>query len=168
MSIQDLGAIGDFVGSIGVIVTLIYLAIQIRANTRATRGSAGFDATHSWANLNETLSGQSDEYLEPFVSLIQNTDLSQLTDVQYLRYVLFMRAMFQKLEGQYYLFKYGLLEPALWEQRSSVGKGFIQQDRFGEWWESEKMIKTFSPEFVQAIEEAPGMDATLINRRLDS
>jgi hypothetical protein len=51
VSIQDLGAIGEFVGSIGVIVTLVYLAIQIRANTRAIKASPGFDATHSWANL---------------------------------------------------------------------------------------------------------------------
>lgn len=37
MSIQDLGNIGEFVGAIGVIVTLIYLAIQIRQNTAILR-----------------------------------------------------------------------------------------------------------------------------------
>ena len=35
MTIIELGAIGEFVGAIGVIVTLIYLAVQIRQNTRA-------------------------------------------------------------------------------------------------------------------------------------
>jgi hypothetical protein len=35
--LEDLGNIGDFVGGIGVIATLIYLAIQIRQNTRAVR-----------------------------------------------------------------------------------------------------------------------------------
>ncbi len=32
--IIELGALGEFLGSIGVIATLIYLAIQIRQNTR--------------------------------------------------------------------------------------------------------------------------------------
>ena len=32
-TIQDLGSIGEFVGAIGVIVTLVYLAYQIRQNT---------------------------------------------------------------------------------------------------------------------------------------
>jgi hypothetical protein len=32
-TIQDLGALGEFVGAIGVIITLIYLAYQIRQNT---------------------------------------------------------------------------------------------------------------------------------------
>ncbi len=37
MTLADLGNIGEFVASIGVLATLIYLAIQIRQNTAATR-----------------------------------------------------------------------------------------------------------------------------------
>jgi hypothetical protein len=35
MTLMELGALGEFLGAIGVIVTLIYLAVQIRQNTRA-------------------------------------------------------------------------------------------------------------------------------------
>ena len=35
MTIIELGAIGEFLGAIGVIATLIYLAMQIRQNTRS-------------------------------------------------------------------------------------------------------------------------------------
>jgi len=35
--IENLGNIGDFVGGIGVVITLIYLATQIRQNTRSLR-----------------------------------------------------------------------------------------------------------------------------------
>ena len=34
MSISELGSLGEFVGSIAVLATLIYLAMQIRQNTR--------------------------------------------------------------------------------------------------------------------------------------
>ena len=34
MTISELGALGEFVGSIGVIVTLAYLAVQVRQNSR--------------------------------------------------------------------------------------------------------------------------------------
>jgi len=37
MSLEDLGNIGDFIGGIAVVVTLIYLATQIRQNTSAVR-----------------------------------------------------------------------------------------------------------------------------------
>jgi hypothetical protein len=35
MTIMELGAIGELLGAIGVIATLIYLSVQIRQNTRA-------------------------------------------------------------------------------------------------------------------------------------
>ena len=35
MTIFELGALGEFIGSIGVVATLIYLAIQIRLNTKS-------------------------------------------------------------------------------------------------------------------------------------
>ena len=38
--LEALGNIGDFVGGIAVILTLIYLAVQIRDNTRSTRLAA--------------------------------------------------------------------------------------------------------------------------------
>ena len=34
MNIMELGALGEFVGSVGVIATLVYLAVQIRQNSR--------------------------------------------------------------------------------------------------------------------------------------
>jgi hypothetical protein len=36
MTLQDLGNIGEFVAAIGVVVSLIYLAIQVRAGSRQT------------------------------------------------------------------------------------------------------------------------------------
>lgn len=35
MTVMELGALGEFVGAIAVVVTLVYLAIQIRQNTHA-------------------------------------------------------------------------------------------------------------------------------------
>lgn len=39
MSIMELGALGEFVGAIAVVVTLVYLAVQIRQNTRSMEES---------------------------------------------------------------------------------------------------------------------------------
>ena len=40
MTLQDLGAIGELVGSLGAVIALIYLAAQVRQNTRGIRTSA--------------------------------------------------------------------------------------------------------------------------------
>ena len=39
MTLIELGALGEFVGAIGVIATLVYLAVQIRQNTRSLEAS---------------------------------------------------------------------------------------------------------------------------------
>jgi hypothetical protein len=46
MMLSSLGDLGDFIGGIGVIVTLIYLAIQIRRNTVAVH-SASLDSAYA-------------------------------------------------------------------------------------------------------------------------
>ncbi len=40
MSLDDLGNIGEAIGAVAVVVSLIYLASQIRQNTRAVRAAA--------------------------------------------------------------------------------------------------------------------------------
>ena len=35
MTITELGALGDLLGAVGVIVTLVYLSVQVRQNTRS-------------------------------------------------------------------------------------------------------------------------------------
>lgn len=41
---QILGNFGEFFGAIGVIVTLLYLSVQIRQNTRATLAESRYSA----------------------------------------------------------------------------------------------------------------------------
>ena len=40
MDVEALGNLGDFLGGIGVVITLLYLAIQVRQNTRQMRMDA--------------------------------------------------------------------------------------------------------------------------------
>ncbi len=39
MTLNELGSLGEFVGAIAVVISLIYLAIQIRHNTRAVQST---------------------------------------------------------------------------------------------------------------------------------
>ena len=67
MNLDALGNIGDFLGGVGVIVTLVYLAAQIRQNTAQLRANAegariaAFDeTTRSLGNWQEGIFGQRD------------------------------------------------------------------------------------------------------------
>jgi hypothetical protein len=47
MNLNDLANLGQIVGAIGVMITLVYLAIQIRGNTRVVSAQA----RHALSNL---------------------------------------------------------------------------------------------------------------------
>ena len=59
MSIQDLGALGELIGSVAVLATLVYLTLQTRQNTMAI--SAQVDAARINSSLNVNLSMASSE-----------------------------------------------------------------------------------------------------------
>jgi len=68
MSFQDLGSLGEVVGAIAVLATLVYLAIQTRETRIAaeeTAKFAGLRATHSIVNL----------YVEARRTLLDHKDL---------------------------------------------------------------------------------------------
>ncbi len=54
LTIQDLGALGELLGSVAVLVTLVYLALQTRQNTMAIR--AQLDAATVGATQANTMS----------------------------------------------------------------------------------------------------------------
>lgn len=159
---QLLGNFGEFVGSIGVVVTLIYLAVQIRANTRTTKANASFQATHSWAEVTQRLSELPDEQLDPLLkALSEGTQGEDIAPEDYERVRLMFRNFFQRLEGQYYLYKYGLLEPGVWDARSAIGRGMVQASpMLREWWRNDTNPTNYSREFVDVINQSEGIDAT--------
>jgi hypothetical protein len=46
MTIQELGSLGEFVAAVATLATLVYLALQIRANTTAVRAESRRAATN--------------------------------------------------------------------------------------------------------------------------
>lgn len=162
MNWDAIGAIGETISAIAVVVSILYLAIQIRSNTRATKASASFDATHSWATSNEQVPQFSDKLLEAFKRTYEPTcNPKEFTDIENIRIGAHNRALFQKLEGQYYLFKFGYLAFGVWEKRSAWANGLIQLPYYSNWWENELRESIFSDEFAEAILSASGIQVSM-------
>ena len=51
MNWEAISSIGEIIGATGVIVTLIYLAIQVRANTAATQASSRLDVSRDYRQV---------------------------------------------------------------------------------------------------------------------
>ena len=111
MTLSDLGNLGDFLGGVGVIVTLVYLAIQIRRNTYAVR-SASLDSAYA-AHMEFQRTVWSDSELNKlwFDGLLGKRELS---DTERERFLFMVISCARLWEGAYFKVNEGSLESKAW------------------------------------------------------
>ena len=152
MNWNAIAAIGEAIGAVAVVASIAYLALQIRSNTRATKASAAFDASHSWAEHNTATLQMPDDLWAAAVRACNPAEVAaNFSDVEKAKLGINSRALFQKLEGQYYLYKHGYLESGIWQTRRRFALGFIQAPFYRDWWESELKLSVYSDDFVAAL-----------------
>ncbi|GEM_PF-504404 len=163
MTLEDIYYISQIVAVVAIFASLIFVGVQVRqnseqikANTRSIKASAAFEGTHSWAATNEMIvADTSDEFLLMAISTYApNKAWDDFSEAHRGRVTLAQRALFQKLEGLYFLYKYGNLDKAIWEARSSWAAGVIKLPFYKHWWDFEKTQNIWSAEFVAVIEAA--------------
>jgi len=107
MNWEAVGAIGEIVGAFGVIVTLGYLAIQIRQNTKASRAATVQNMTDKWVQINLFLSEHS-----PKVDRLADPELDP---IQRQRAVAFYRALFHQWSNNHYQYRQSVLDEELFK-----------------------------------------------------
>jgi hypothetical protein len=117
-----IGAVGEILGAVAIILTLVYLAAQIRQNTSSTRASTYSHTTDGWHNY---MQSQSVEDIDLLVSLAANP--SEMTTADFYRGYYLCRVMFRRMEHDYFQFKVGTFEPETW---NAYVRSF-REDTFG-------------------------------------
>ena len=146
MTIQDLGALGEFLGSIAVLVTLGYLAWQTRQNTMAI--GAQLDAAVIDARQNIFLSAATSSEL---VEAIREDSTGDGTANQ-MRLFAYWGSLITYIEWQHKQARRGLL-PSFNETGTggAVGSLFSASHGFAGFWEGIRNL--FTPDFVEWVEE---------------
>ena len=97
MTIQDLGALGELIGSVAVLATLIYLTLQTRQNTAAI--SAQVDAARVNASLTTNLSiASSGEILKAMEEDLTDASTDAINQI---RLEAIFRAVFYNFQWQF-------------------------------------------------------------------
>jgi hypothetical protein len=95
MNWQAIGAIGEVVGAIAVVATLLYLARDIRQNSRSLAISALRDTTANWNQWGHMIATSAD--LADIV-VRGNRSLASLSECEALRYGAFVQSFFDNVE----------------------------------------------------------------------
>ncbi|HEY5072567.1 MAG TPA: hypothetical protein VII63_11110 [Caulobacteraceae bacterium] len=106
MSLSDLASIGSFVSGLGVLVSLIYLSLQIRQNTHAHRAMAHQDRL----NFVKEFLGRLTEASMASVFLRGSAGDDQLTEVEITQYRSLMHGWFLGMAEIVWLHERGVLD----------------------------------------------------------
>lgn len=146
---EALGALAELIGAIGVVASLLYVAVQVRQNTRSIRSST-YDA----------LVRSSGEWLSP---VIQDPDLAaafeaavqgwdRVDEAQRGRVMYLLTQLFRTWENAYFQARQGTLEPGLWAAWRGVILGYYHRPGIQEWWQLRR--HAYSSEFQDFLESS--------------
>ena len=161
MSIIELGALGEFLGSIGVIATLIYLAIQIRQNTHSLdegRKLAAAQAYQARADMTqEAIIKAADSPYSAQIFLKLGTDsttgvalpegLERLTAEEQWRLYRYSLANFIRNDNTHYQYQQGFIDREYYE---SVLQGLIRMH--APMWKELGLFRNARPSFREEVE----------------
>jgi len=134
MSIAELGALGDLVASFGVIATLIFLALQMRQNTKAVRLSTSHAVTAELQGMFSLLA--SDQGLAEI--LVEAGHQAHLTGPTRVRYWTFTSNLLRMYENAYLLKGENSISEAHWSGLTRLMIDYKSMAAFPAYWEDRK------------------------------
>ncbi len=146
MTLQELGNLGEFIAAIAVLVTLVYLAIQVRhANTLAR------------AQTRERMVEQAQQ--EVYKGFIDNPSILRslykpepLDEDEWIRLSGWILAAMRQREYEYFQMRAGIIEKQIWEAYRGLIAIHLGSSRMRKWWE-EWGCEPFDLEFRKMVTE---------------
>ena len=133
MNWEVISAIGQIVGAIAVVISLIYLATEVRSNARATRQAAMRSTVDSLNRFAQQIIGHAD------LAELRNRgfhDFESLEGVDRSRFDSYMHVLFRTVEDVYYQHLQGNLDPRLWRGLEVVLSETNALPGVQAWWRS--------------------------------
>ena len=148
MTLEDFGNIGEIVGAIATLGTLLYLAVQVRANTRVMRAEARRSDIIAEAGV--------------YGSIVENADVAELfqrgladpksLDTQErIRFAFLLAPFLAVAQLEFLDYKDGLRDSALFERNLSSRLRFLRAPGGREYWDQQR--ESYDPGFEARVDE---------------
>ena len=147
MSLSDLANIGEFVGGIAVIATLVYLAIQIRQNTRSVRSATFQSVVDSFTDYTFELSKDA-ELTRLYLHGLNEPD--QLSEQDSQRFHFLMLTIIRRFESAFQQQSSMMLTPSQWSGFRVSATGVLSSPGGSKWWIANRAL--FTEEFQNFVE----------------
>ncbi|MGR8949144.1 MAG: hypothetical protein ACU84Q_13935 [Gammaproteobacteria bacterium] len=148
MNWEAVGATAEMLGATGVIVTLVYLAVQVRQNTAALQSTSEADLAKSYAHWHSMPA--TDPELGRCFDL--GSSGQHMTDEELRRFRWYVATFFYLCEAAYCHYARGQISQETWDANVHSLLRLLANDLTREWWDSR--VSQFSPGFRNFLNDA--------------
>jgi hypothetical protein len=126
MNWDAFGAIAESVGAIAVVISLLYLALQLRRNSQISKATIRSEISQSAQNILISSAGHSD-------AIVKILTGEKLSPKERFELTMFNRASFRAYENFFYQKKLGLFDDSEWDGymaavSANLSQPFTQED----------------------------------------
>jgi len=150
MNLETINVWGPLIASLGVIVSLFYVAAQVRQNTRSARAVVVDSLARSMHDLAIQMA-QNDQLLMT-ASMLK--DWSSASEMERARYASFMLGYFKLFENGWFQMRQGTLEAEQWEGYDAFLRSVWMVPTVKTWWSMRRTF--FAPGFRNYVENLKG------------
>lgn len=142
MSITNLADMSEIIGSITVVITLIFLVLQMRENTRAIEASTRQAARDAEAQTVIT----SIDHPAAILAWTQQ----ELSDEEVIQHAFWLIGYFRNRENDWFQYRRGVMDDESWNRYLSALSGLFRCERNRNWWINYG-TRSFNPGFVEQV-----------------
>jgi hypothetical protein len=128
---EAIGSLGDAIGGVGVVLTLLYLAQQTRQNTRAVRAASFHQVADSLSDISMTI--VKDPSLVSLLTRV-NSDAESLSPDDTARYGYFLLATVRRIESLFFHAEQGTIEIESWRGTQQTLHFIFGKEVAQRWW----------------------------------
>ena len=150
---EAVAAIGGVLGALGVILTVVFLAVQVRRNTAATQSQTYQAACSALAEFGALLA-QDPELCRIWQTGLANPD--KLVGIEYFRFAFLGISLLRRYENAFYQYHAGLIDDEFWDGYRNNLLWHFHRPGVQHWWQERR--QTFSGAFCQYLESTTPRD----------
>lgn len=147
LTLSDLGNLGEFFGAVGVIISLFYLGIQIRQNTRALKANSNHAINDSFSSFLRLLIETPDASR---VLMAGAADLEALSEQERDTFYSLLGILFGNFENAFFHYQHGTMDEAQWKRWEIAVGWYLGFPGVARWWSNRKVV--YSDEFRRFVD----------------
>ena len=150
MNWSAIGAAGEVLGAVAVVLSLVYVAAQVRQNTKALRGAATANAIASLRDWNKELISNV-AVARVWGRGVEN--MNDLDDDGRAQFIVLAFNLFKTLEDMHFQFRQGSMDPEVWEGWEHFASIYLKRPGSQQYWAQRRPL--FSRSFQDWLDALP-------------